>query len=184
MKKLTISLVIMTALCLSLTSCQDKQAMEELAKYKAQEAKEAANIETVKQFYIHQDKFLNVEDQKITLGLFAADSKHFGGSSEVSIPMEEITPFLKMYYTAFPDLTHHLNNFIAKGDYVAVQLKYTGTQATEFMGIPPSGKKIECKAVHVFKLDAGKITELHFVDDDLAMFTQLGMEMKASDKKN
>jgi len=178
LKKLTKSLAIITVLCLSITSCQDKQTKEELAKYKTQEAKEAANIETVKQFYVHLDKFMNEEDQKITLNLFAAESKRFGGSSGVSIPMEEMTPFLKMYYTAFPDLTHHLNNFIANGDYVAVQLKYTGTQATEFMGIPSSGKKIECKGVHIFKLDAGKITELHFVDDDLTMFTQLGMAMK------
>ena len=178
MKKLTISLVIMTVLCLSFTSCQDKQAMEELAKYKAQEAKEAANIEKVKQLYVHLDKFMNEEDQKITLNSFAADSKRLGGSSEVSISMDEFTPFLKMYYTAFPDLTHHLDNFIAKGDYVAVQLKYTGTQAAEFMGIPSSGKKIECKGVHIYKLNDGKISELHFVDDDLTMFTQLGMEMK------
>lgn len=181
MKKLMNSLVIMTALCLSFSSCQDKQAKEELAKFKSLEAKEAANIETVKQFYKHLDKFMNEDDQKITLKSFSADSKRFGGSSEVSISMDEITPFLKMYYTAFPDLTHHLNNFIAKGDYVAVQLKYTGTQAAEFMGIPPSGKKIECKAVHVFKLDAGKIAELHFMDDDLTMFQQLGMEMKTKE---
>lgn len=178
MKKLMNSLVMLMVLCLPVTSCQDKQAKEELAKFKAQEAKEAANIETVKQFYIHLDKFMNAEDQKITLASFTADSKRFGGSSEVSMSLEEMTPFLKMYYTAFPDLTHHLNIFIANGDYVAVQLKYTGTQAAEFMGIPPSGKKIECKAVHVFKLDAGKITELHFVDDDLTMFQQLGRELK------
>jgi predicted ester cyclase len=178
MKILLNPFVITTLVCLSLSSCQNKQNIEELAKYKESEAKKAANIEIVKQFYTHLDKFLNEEDYKAFLELWTPDSKRFGGSLDSSMSLEEMTPFLKMYYTAFPDLKHHLTNIIAENDYVVVQLKYTGTQEAEFMGIAPSHMKIECKGVHIFKLTEGKVSELHFLDDDLTMLNQMGIQLK------
>jgi predicted ester cyclase len=178
MRSLLNTLAIITIMCLSLSSCQDKQTKEELAKYKQMEANKSANIEIVKQFYAHLDKFLKEEDYKAFIELWAPDSKRFGGSLEASMTLEEMTPFLKMYYTAFPDLKHHITNIVAENDYVVVQLKYTGTQEAEFMGISPSHKKIECKGVHIFKLTGGKVSELHFLDDDLTMFNQLGQQLK------
>jgi len=178
MKSLRNVLVIMTALCLSFTSCQNKQVKEELAKYKDSEVKEASNIETVKQFYLHLDKFLDEQERNAFNNMWSSDSKRFGGSSDESMSMADMLPFLKSWYTAFPDLKHQLVNIIAKDDYVVVQVQYTGTQMNEFMGIPATKKKIECKGVHIFKVVAGKIAELHFMDDDFTMFTQLGRELK------
>jgi steroid delta-isomerase-like uncharacterized protein len=178
MKTLRNVLVIMTALSLSFTSCQNKKVKEELAKYKDLESKEASNIGIVKQFYMHIDKFLDEQERNVFMNMWSSDSKRFAGSSDVSMSMEEMTPFLKSWYTAFPDLKHQIINIIAKNDYVVVQVKYSGTQMNEFMGIPATKKKIECKGVHIFKLAAGKITELHFMDDDFTMFQQLGHELK------
>ena len=179
MKNLNVVLVIMTALCLSFISCQNKQTQEELAKFKQIEATEAVNIEIVKQGYAHLDKFMNETDRKAFIDLYSADSKCFGGSAEQSISLEDMVQFITLWYSAFPDLTHQLNNIIAKGDYVVVQVKYTGTQEKEFMGIPASGKKIESKGVHIFKLAEGKITEMYTLDDDFTMFQQLGQELKS-----
>jgi steroid delta-isomerase-like uncharacterized protein len=171
-------LVTMTAMCLSLASCQNKQINEELVKYKELDSKEASNIETVKQFYMHLDKFLDEQERNAFINMWSSDSKRFAGSSDESMSMEEMTPFLKSWYTAFPDLKHQILNIIAKNDYVVVQVIYSGAQMNEFMGIPATKKKIECKGVHIFKLDAGKIAELHFMDDDFSMFQQLGHELK------
>lgn len=168
----------MTTLCLSFISCQNKQINEELAKYKELDSKEASNIEIVKQFYKHIDKFLDEQERNAFMNMWSSDSKRFTGSSDVSMSMEEMTPFLKSWYTAFPDLKHQILNIISKDDYVVVQVKYTGTQMNEFMGIPATKKKIECKGVHIFKLVAGKIAELHSLDDDFTMFQQLGHELK------
>ena len=178
MKTLRDVLVIMSAMCLSLTSCQNKQTNDELVKYKELDSKETSNIEIVKQFYMHIDKFLDDQERNVFMNMWSSDSKRFAGSSDVSMSMEEMTPFLKSWYTAFPDLKHQIINIIAKNDYVVVQVKYTGTQMNEFMGLPATKKKIECKGIHIFKLDAGKIAELHFMDDDISMFQQLGHELK------
>lgn len=183
MKSQLTILMFLAILFFLLPSCQNRQMKEELEKYKEQKNKEADNIEIVKQFYHHLDRFMNEQERNAFINLWSVDSKRFGGSSDNSMSLEEMTPFLKEYYTAFPDLTHEILNLIAYNDYVAVQVKYTGIQLNEFMGIPATKKKIECKGIHVFKLNAGKITELHFIDDDLTMFQQLGMELKPSDIK-
>lgn len=163
---------------IALTSCQDQQAKEQQARSKELENKKASNMEVVKRFYTHLDKFLNQDDQKAFKNLWASDSKRFGGSSDESMSIEDMTPFLAMYYTAFPDLEHHIVNMIADDDFVVVQLKYTGTQLGEFMGIAPTHKKIDCRGIHIFKLNAGKVAELHFLDDDFTMFSQLGHQPK------
>jgi steroid delta-isomerase-like uncharacterized protein len=178
MKTLRNVIVIITVLSLSFTSCQNKQVKEELAKYKDAESKEASNIETVRQFYMHIDKFLDEQERNAFMNLWSSDSKRFTGSSDESMSMEDMTPFLKAWYTAFPDLKHQIINIIAKNDYVVVQVKYSGTQMADFMSIPATRKKIECKGVHIFKIVEGKIAELHSMDDDFTMFTQLGHELK------
>jgi steroid delta-isomerase-like uncharacterized protein len=127
---------------------------------------------------MHLDKFLDDQERNAFTNLWSSDSKRFGGSVDESMSMEEMTPFLISWYTAFPDLKHQIINIIAKNDYVVVQVRYTGTQINEFMGLSATKKKIECKGVHIFKLDAGKIAELHFMDDDFSMFQQLGHELK------
>jgi predicted ester cyclase len=135
-------------------------------------------MEVVKQFYTHLDKFLNQEDQNAFINLWTSDSKRFGGSSDESMSIKDMTPFLTMYYTAFPDLKHQIVNMIADSDFVVVQVNYSGTQVGKFMGILPTHRKIDCKGVHIFKINADKVAELHFLDDDFAMFSQLGHQPK------
>jgi steroid delta-isomerase-like uncharacterized protein len=171
------ALLIITIFGLSFTSCQNKQINEELAKYKELDSKEGSNIEIVKQFYMHLDKFLDEQERTVFTNMWSSNSKRFGGSSDESMPMEDMLPFLKSWYTAFPDLKHQIINIIAKNDYVVVQVKYSGIHMNEFMGIPATKKKIECKGVHIFKVVAGKIAELHFMDDDFTMLQQLGHEL-------
>jgi hypothetical protein len=97
------TLVIITALCLSFISCQNKKINEELAIYEKLESKEASNIDTVKQFYIHLDKFLNEQERNALMNMWSSDSKRFGGSSDESMSMQEMTPFLTSWYTAFQE---------------------------------------------------------------------------------
>lgn len=89
-------------MCLSLTSCKNKQVNEELANYKESESREASNIQTVKQFYMHLDKFLNEQERNAFTNMWSSDSKRFGGSSNESMSMEEMTPFFKILVYRFP----------------------------------------------------------------------------------
>jgi len=177
-KRSSVAGIVGTVVLLVTLSCQDQASVGELARFRESEAQKARNIETVKTFYEHLDGVLNDAHRTSFMSMWTADSKRFGGSSDESMSLEQMEPFLKGWYTAFPDLKHQLVNVVADGNYVVAKVRYTGTQRAEFMGVQPSGKKIDCRGIHMLKLADGKIAELHFIDDDLTMFNQLGRELK------
>jgi predicted ester cyclase len=167
---------IIVLICLStllVFSCQDKQAKEDLINYQKSNAIVAKNIELIKELY----KLLDEQKLKECNSRFASEAKGFMGSSEESFVFEDIIPFIKMYYSAFPDYKHHIENIFAADDYVVVQLKYTGTHKNEFMEIKPTGNSINYKGIFIFKLKDGEIIESWGMEDDLTLMKQLGLDL-------
>lgn len=48
------------------------------------------------------------------------------------------------------------------------------THTGNYMGVPPTGKKINCSVLGIARVDKGKIAEHWGVTDELAMMAQLG----------
>ena len=166
--KFTSPLVIIILLFISI-SCQDKDKEDELKKYRQKDSIEISNIETVKMFY----NALDQQDFEALNKIFPKDSKGYMGSSEESFTLEDITPFIKMYYSAFPDYNHIIENIFASDGFVVAQVKYTGTHLNSFMEIDSTGNKIEYKGIFIFKVNNGIIDELWGVEDDMTLFSQL-----------
>jgi hypothetical protein len=59
-----------------------------------------------------------------------------------------------------------------------VQVTLTGTHEGEYMGIPPTGIKINYTAMLEAGFSEGKIVEMWGVEDMLTLMQQLGMELK------
>lgn len=77
---------------------------------------------------------------------------------------------------AFPDGYLLIEEMIAEGDKVVVRTREGGTLTGEgFMGIPPTGKKHEIMEIHIFRVEAGKITEHWSTADELDMLRQLAV---------
>lgn len=57
---------------------------------------------------------------------------------------------------AFPDNRHEVEDLFAEGDQVMARVKLTGTHEGSFMGIPPTGRRIEVGEIHVCRLRDGK----------------------------
>ena len=91
---------------------------------------------------------------------------------------EALMPMFTMWFGAFPDYTHSIEEVIAKGDKVVARCTYTGTHEGEFMGIPPSGNTFKYLGIHVWQLKDGKIVEGWALEDMLYLMEQLGMELK------
>ena len=51
----------------------------------------------------------------------------------------------------------------------------TGTHEGPFMGIPPTGRKIEVNEIHIYRLKDGKAVEHRVGRDDLGAMRQLGV---------
>jgi predicted ester cyclase len=80
-----------------------------------------------------------------------------------------------MLRSAFPDLKATIEHLIAEGDEVVLHMTWTGTQEGEFMGIPPTGKRISINVIDILGIAEGKFVEHWGVMDSMAMMQQLGV---------
>jgi predicted ester cyclase len=76
---------------------------------------------------------------------------------------------------AFDDLSYEVHDAFADGDRVAIRLTTRGTHTGEFMGKPPTGKRFESDAIHLYRIESGKLAEHWAKRDDLGMAKQLGL---------
>ena len=83
--------------------------------------------------------------------------------------------FMKMLYTAIPDLHMDVEDMIAEGDKVVTRWTTSGTHKGEFMGIPATGKRFEFAGVLIARFMDGKEVEAFEVADRLTMLQQLGV---------
>jgi steroid delta-isomerase-like uncharacterized protein len=59
----------------------------------------------------------------------------------------------------FPDLSIMVEDVIAEGDRVAARVTMRGTHRREFQGIALTGKRVEVRAMDMFRISNGKIVE-------------------------
>ena len=88
---------------------------------------------------------------------------------------EDFKGVVQMVTAAFPDNRHAVEELIAEGDTVVARVTLTGTNEGEFMGMPPTGKRIEVNEIHIYRLLEGKIVEHRVGRDDMGAMRQLGV---------
>jgi predicted ester cyclase len=79
---------------------------------------------------------------------------------------------------AFPDLDYVVDNVVAEDNIVAMRMTLTGTHKGPLMGgfpLPPTGRRVEMKMIHMVRMVDGRIAEHWAVRDDLSMMRQLGL---------
>jgi steroid delta-isomerase-like uncharacterized protein len=59
----------------------------------------------------------------------------------------------------FPDLSITVEDVMADSDRVAVRVTMRGTHRGAFQGIAPTGKRVEVRAIDMFRISGGKIVE-------------------------
>jgi predicted ester cyclase len=159
-------------------SCQDKQTKEELDKFKQAELLKTTNIELAKKFYKYLDE-LNFDtlrticDPNIKVYYESGDPGSF----------TDMEPSIKMFYSAFPDYKHQIDDIYAADDKVTIRLTYTGTHTNDFMEIKPTGNKFKYKGIHIYQFSSNKIINAWIIEDELGLMSQLGMELKPIKKK-
>ena len=89
--------------------------------------------------------------------------------------VEQCKDFDAMFFVAFPDLTLTIEHMVAEGDKVTLRENWKGTHKGEFMGIPPTGNKIEFTSAVLIKIVSGKWVEFWSVVDRLRLMEQLGV---------
>ena len=179
MKKYLCIIPLLVLLCF-VVSCQNKAAMAELEKYKAQAAVEEQNKALVTRFFEAYTKG-DIEALKEILSpeLIAHD---WGKNNSLKDMFETI----KGNMESFSENTFTLEDIIAKGDRVATRniVKGTlkGTKAEGEASIA-EGTKIELALYSIERVENGKIVEVWMLQDDLSLYKQVGYELKPKEEK-
>lgn len=88
---------------------------------------------------------------------------------------EGVLELFRGYRAAFPDMRMDVEEIIASGDRTVARVKVSGTHDGEFLGMPPSGRRVDVQLIDVMRFDeAGLIAEHWGVVDMLSMLQQLG----------
>ncbi len=74
----------------------------------------------------------------------------------------------------FPDVVSTIEDLIAEGDKVVARWRAQATHQGEYMGIPPTGNRVDFTGISVYRIEAGKIAESWNVEDDLGLMRQIG----------
>ena len=94
-----------------------------------------------------------------------------------ALPTKEGTlEFFRTLLAAFPDMHMSAEDLIASGDKTVARVKVTGTHKGEFMGVPPTGTRVDVQLIDIMRFGgAGLVCEHWGVADMLSLMQQLGV---------
>jgi predicted ester cyclase len=177
MKKNYMILPLALILCF-MVGCQDKAAMAELEKFKAQAEVEEQNIEIVKRYFEGVDKGDIESLHALVDEIFAPDCiAHSATSEEQGI--DAVKEHITFAYETFGEMIHNIEEIIAERNMVSVRCTFQATHKGEFMGVSATGKQLSFPMLYIFRVAEGKIQE-DWIDWDssLSLMMQLDMELK------
>jgi predicted ester cyclase len=65
-------------------------------------------------------------------------------------------------------------DLIAEGDKVVSRFTMSGTHSDEFMGVPPTGRRVTMSGIDIVRVAGGKITEFWYSEHLLELLQKLG----------
>ena len=79
------------------------------------------------------------------------------------------------FRSAFPDWHEEAVQLVAEGDTVAGRFRCSGTHLGEFLGNPPTGKRMEVEEVFFVRAEDGRFVDFWGLEDSLGRMRQLGL---------
>jgi len=107
--------------------------------------------------------------------LYATDFVEHGGTGEDTRGLKDYKQSVSELYSAFPDIHFTLDDMVVEGDKAAVRFTFSGTQKGEFMGIPPTNKKMTMWGIYIDRITGVKFVESWVRYDTLGLMQQLGL---------
>jgi steroid delta-isomerase-like uncharacterized protein len=135
----------------------------------------AITAENNRRTMIRFTEFINTASEKLAVELISPNATfHVPGRAEPMRGPEGYLAIIGMMRGGFPDIQWTLEETICEGDKVAARFTMRGTHRGLFMGVPPTGKKIEVQAMNLYRLSSGQFIEERGQPDLLALLQQIG----------
>jgi steroid delta-isomerase-like uncharacterized protein len=132
----------------------------------------ADHLATVRRMY----DLINAGDIDGFAALMADDFVEHEEQPGLAPTKEGVIAFFRMQQAAFADMHMQVEDVFAAGDKAVARVRYTGTNTGAFMGMEPTGNRVEVQLIDMFSFnDRGLVQEHWGVMDTLAMMQQLGV---------
>ena len=79
------------------------------------------------------------------------------------------------FRSAFPDWREEVVELVAEGGTVAGRFRCSGTHLGEFLGNPPTGKRMEVEEVFFLRAEDGRFVDFWGLEDSMGRMRQLGL---------
>jgi len=104
-------------------------------------------------------KVVNTGDIKIITQFISSDYVEIYNNKRYVIGINGAKEHIKGVRNTYPDLKLSIDNQIAEGEWVATCYTMRGTHTGLWMGIKPTGKRIEVTGVNIDRIIDNKIVE-------------------------
>jgi predicted ester cyclase len=74
----------------------------------------------------------------------------------------------------FPDVISTIEDLIAEGDKVVARWRSRATHQGDYMGIAPTGNRVEFTGISFYRIEGGKIVQSWNSEDRLGLMRQIG----------
>jgi steroid delta-isomerase-like uncharacterized protein len=94
---------------------------------------------------------------------------------------EGVRQTMLMLRRAFADQRYEVHRLIGEGETVVIECTLHGRHIGEFMGIPPTGRDVALRSVHIIRYRDGREVETWALQDRLGLLQQLGAVPRQSE---
>jgi steroid delta-isomerase-like uncharacterized protein len=123
---------------------------------------------------INEEAF-NRGDVDVLDELVADDFVEHDPMPGMSPDREGLKAMIRGLHAAFPDFHTEVEDQIVAGDKVVERWSCTGTQEGEFMGLPPTSRRVEIHGMDISRLAGGRLVEHWTQVDMMSTLQQLGV---------
>ncbi len=88
--------------------------------------------------------------------------------------LASVKQFYYGFWTIFPDARVTVEELIGEGDVLVAHYTITGTLKAPYMGVTPSGQRIELPGISILHFRNGKCFERWTCSDSLVLLKQIG----------
>jgi predicted ester cyclase len=81
---------------------------------------------------------------------------------------------IKARLDGFPDLRTDVMTLAGGGDTVTVQVRWSGTHLGPYGGVPATGKRVDVRAISIWRFANGKVVENWTIQDQFSLLQQIG----------
>jgi len=98
---------------------------------------------------------------------------HFLTDGSETKGVNSLREHVRAHREAFPDWSEDIKHIVAEGDLVVIHFVSSGTNQGQWLGKPPTGRRVQLNEMSIFRIEDGRIAEQWLLPDTFSMEQQL-----------